>query len=327
MSIMDMKFGINLPAYGAPVVEMEIDSPLVGKGHREVRINLPLGYERLNYRIFFIDLTTENIIGPFSNGQVVDFSSFSGRVKIKAILDKDYMVSFKDTIKVPMIASGKYVPLGISYEYEGLLDINFYSMALCEHNFNSENALILLAKKNIENVLRASITQIIDQNRTSDGNVMASVFYCLENEVNLFIHENFNANIGNSMSWCTPLSNIKIRNENMDEIMQVINEPVEIARTIQIKDFENVLKMREIALQGDIDIRKEVCHAIEAVGSTGTMTPEQLCKLNTSLQSNNGLMDLVNNTGLNLSMNSNNLGLNLGINSEIPGLNYFKGKK
>lgn len=31
MSILDMNYGINLPAYGEPVVEQEIDSPWMSK--------------------------------------------------------------------------------------------------------------------------------------------------------------------------------------------------------------------------------------------------------------------------------------------------------
>lgn len=324
MSIMDMKFNINLSAYGEPVVEQEIDAPWVSKGHREVRINLPLGYERLKYRIFFIDLTSEEAIGPFFSGQVVNLSSFSGRVKIKAILDKEYMVSFRDTIDIPMNASGKYVPLRISYNYEGLLDINFDNIALCRESFSSEASLLLRAKSNMETVLRAIVSQIIDQNRTSDGNIVSSLFYSLETLVNLAIHQNFNEICGGYMSWCKPVNNIKIRNDNMNEIMQVINEPIEIARKRDEEIFVHTKKMQEIALQGSITLQTESIRAVAAIGATGVLEPDQLGALNTSLQTNNGLIDFVNNTGLNLSMN--NSGLNLNTNLETPALDYLKRK-
>ena len=327
MSILDMNYGINLPAYGEPVVEQEIDSPWMGKGHREVRINLPLGYERLNYKVFFIDLATGNAIGPFSNGQVVDFSSFSGRIKVKAVLDKEYTISFRNSIEIPMNASGKYVPFKISYEYNGLLDIDFDNIALCKESFTSESTLLMRAKSNMETVLRSIISQIIDQNRTPDGNIVSSLFYSLGTIVNLAIHKNFNEICGGYMTWCKPVNNIIIRNDNMSEIMNVVNEPVEIARTMQMKDFENDLKMREIALKGAIDVDTETIRAISAIGSTGTMSPDGLDKLNTSLRANNGFIDFVNNTSLNLGMNANSLGLNLSANSEIPALDYLKGRK
>lgn len=310
---MVMKFEINLPGYGEPIIEQEINSPWLAKEKREIRISLPLGYERCRYKVFFVDLFTNQMIGPYFNGQVVDFSSFGSRIKVKAILDKEYCVAFSGTIEIPMYSYGEYCPFKITYEYTGLIDIDYYNLALSNECFSSENVLLERARNNMEPMLRAIISQILSQNHSSSGGISSELFYNLETVVNIAIQNSFHKLCTDYLVWCKPVSNIKIKNTNMEQVMRVLNTPIQIERNMEQKKFESSLRMREQALISAAEIEKERVRAAAQIGQSGVYESDLI----QNLVFGNNFSEYVNNNISQLDLSIDN----------IPNLSFLMEKK
>lgn len=304
---MAIKFEISLPSYGEPVIEKEISAPWLAKERREIRISLPLGYERLKYKLFFIDLTDGSMIGPFFNGQVVDFGSFGSRIKIKAILDKEYHVSFRDTIEVPMFSCGEYCPFKITYDYTGLIDIDFYNLALSSESFSSESILLERAKGNMEPMLRAIISRILNQNQASSGGISSELFYNLETNVNIAIQNGFHKLCTDYLTWCIPVSNIKIKNTNMEQVMKVLNTPIQIARQREQAVFDSTIRIREKAVEKAAEMNIEGMRTIGQLGATGVYDVDSLNSLCNTMNGSNYLEFANNVPGLNLDISTPDL--------------------
>ena len=301
---MAIKFEINLASYGEPVIEQEINAPRLTKEGREIKVILPLGYERLKYKLFFIDLSDGNIIGPFFNGQVVNFGSFGSRVKIKAILDKEYRISFSDTIEIPMHSYGEYCSFCVSYDYSGLIDIDYNNLARSNDSFSSEAALLERAKVIMEPILRAVISQILTQNHSSTGGISSELFFNLETNVNAAIQNGFHKLCTDCMSWCNPLGCIKIKNTNMKQIMETLNTPTQIERKREQAVFEAGIRMRDQALISAAEIEKERIQAAAQIGATGVYEPDVI----QSLTGGSNYLDLISTVpGLNLDISTPNL--------------------
>ena len=251
-----MKFQINLPTSGTPIVETIINSPIRIK-KREIELLLPLGFERCRYKVCFVDMNNNQMIGPYSNGEVVDFGCFSGKIKVRAILDKEYNISFSDTITTAINTYGEYSPYTITYSYNGLIDIDIYNLAYSSCSFSSEQSLIMRAQVVMEQVLRTVIGIILSQNQVSGGGISSNVFYNLESIIAASIKKTFDDACQKYLIWCYPVGCLKIQNTNIQQVIGMLNTPIQIDRMKDQKIFESNIRLKEICVQSILELKKE----------------------------------------------------------------------
>lgn len=251
-----MKFQINLPTSGSPIVETIISSP-IGIKKREIELLLPLGFERCQYKVCFGDMNNSQMIGPYSNGEVADFSRFSGKIRVRAVLDKEYNISFSDTITTAINTYGEYSPYIITYSYNGLIDIDIYNLAYSSCSFSSEQSLIMRAQAILEQVLRTVIGITLSRNSMSGGGISSDVFYNLEFIISASIKKTFDEACKKYLIWCYPVGCLKIHNTNIQQVISMLNTPIQIDRMRDQQIFESNIKLKEICAQSIIELEKE----------------------------------------------------------------------
>lgn len=274
-----MKIQIILDVSGRPIEDAIIDAPLFIK-NCEIEIYLPSNFRDYKYKVCFISEDGKSIFGPFSNGQKFDFRKISGRkINVRAILDKEYHIEFKDTIKSVMNSFGEYCPFEITYKYSGIIDIDAINLAMSTCAFSNESLLIERAKSIMEQVLRAVIAQVLSQNLTQSSGISAHLFYNLETTVALAISNTFHEACNQYLIWCKPVGCLKIENTNMNQVIQMLNTPIQIERAREEQRFISDLKMREICATSLHELEKENIRAIAQIGSTGVHPIDELRKL------------------------------------------------
>lgn len=274
-----MKIQIKLPVSGKPIEETIIDSP-IGYKSREIEIYLPINYSYLKYKICFISTDGECVYGPFDNGDTFDFSKISGKkIKVKAILNKEYNIQIRDHINSVINANGELSPFEITYNYTGLIDIDARNLAMSSCAFSNEQSLIKRASVIMEQVLRAVITQIVSQNQSSMGGVSIQLLYNLETVVACAVSNTFNEACNNYLIWCRPVGCLKLENSNMPQILTKMNTPIQIERTRQQQLFDSNLRIKEITTQSLFEIEKEKIQATSQIGMTGAYPVNDLLRL------------------------------------------------
>lgn len=251
-----MKIQINLPTSGTPIVETIINSP-IGIKKREIELLLPLGFEHCRYKVCFLNMNNNHMIGPYSNGEVVDFSCFSGRIKVRAVLDKEYKISFSDTITTAINTYGEYSSYMITYSYSGLIDIDIYNLAYSTCSFSSEQSLIMRAQLIMEQVLRTVIGITLSQNQVSGGGISSNVFYNLEFIIAASIKKTFDEACQKYLIWCYPVGCLKIHNTNIQQVIDMLNTPIQIERMRDQETFKSNIRLKEICAQSIIELKKE----------------------------------------------------------------------
>lgn len=251
-----MKIQINLPTSGTPIVETIINSP-IGIKKREIELLLPLGFERCRYKVCFLDMNNNHMIGPYSNREVVDFSCFSGRIKVRAVLDKEYKISFSDTITTAINTYGEYSSYMITYSYSGLIDIDIYNLAYSTCSFSSEQSLIMRAQLIMEQVLRTVIGITLSQNQVSGGGISSNVFYNLEFIIAASIKKTFDEACKKYLIWCYPVGCLKIHNTNIQQVIDMLNTPIQIERMRDQETFKSNIRLKEICAQSILELKKE----------------------------------------------------------------------
>lgn len=274
-----MKYQIMLPAVGKPIEETVVNSPVIPK-KREIEIYLPRGYEHFKYKVCFISEDNGTLIGPFINGEIVDFGQLKGKkIKVKAILDKEYKIGFKDVVTLVINTYAQYCPLEITYRYTGVVDIDAYNLAMSTCTFSNETLLLERAKNIMETVLRAIISRIVIQNQASNGGVSAQLFYKLGADVELVISQTFHEACNQNLIWCKPVGCLKIENSNMNQVIEMLNIPIEIERKRTEQKFLSDLKLNEICTNSIYDIKKENIRSIAQIGATGVVPFHELSML------------------------------------------------
>ncbi len=251
-----MKFQIYLPTSGTPIVDTTIKSPKIVK-KREIELLLPLGFEHCRYKVCFADMNNSQMIGPYSNGEVVDFGCLNGRIKVRAILDKEYSISFSDTITTAINTYGEYSPYKITYSYSGLIDIDIYNLAGSSCTFSSEQSLIMRAQAIMEQVLRTVIGIILSQNQASGDGISSDVFYNLESIIAASIKKTFDEACQKYLIWCYPVGCLKIYNTNIQQVIGMLNTPIQIDRMRDEQIFESNIRLKEICVQSILELKKE----------------------------------------------------------------------
>lgn len=276
-----MKYQIKLPVSGRPIEETIIDSP-IGYKNREIEIYLPPNYCCLKdrYKVCFITNSGEYVYGPFGNGDMFDFSKISDKkIKVKAILNKEYNIQIEDCINSVINANGELSPFEITYDYTGLIDIDARSLAMSTCAFSDEQSLIERASLLMEQVLRAVITQVISQNQLSSGCVSSQLIYSLETVVANAVSYTFNEACNRYLIWCRPVGCLKLRNTNMVQILDKMNIPIQIERIRQQQLFESNLKIKEITAKSIYTLKTEKIRAISQIGMTGVHPVNDLLRL------------------------------------------------
>lgn len=274
-----MKYQIKLPVSGRPIEETIIDSPSINK-YREIEMYYPRGFENLRYKICFIDNNGKSVYGPFVNGEMFDFSKISGRkIKVKAILDKEYHIQISDYIDSVINAGGELSSFEITYDYTGLIDIDACKFAMSTCAFSDEQSLIERATLLMERVLRAVITQAISQYQLSSGCVSSQLIYSLETVVANAVSYTFNEACNRCLIWCRPVGCLKLRNTNMVQILDKMNIPIQIERIRQQQLFDSNLKIKEITAKSIYTLETEKIRAISQIGMTGAHPVSDLLRL------------------------------------------------
>ena len=276
-----MKYQIKLPVSGRPIEETIIDSP-IGYKNREIEIYLPPNYCCLKdrYKVCFITNSGKYVYGPFGNGDIFDFSKISDKkIKVKAILNKEYNIQIRDRIDTVINANGELSPFEITYDYTGLIDIDACKFAMSTCAFSDEQSLIKRASLIMEQVLRAVITQIVSQNQSSAGGVSSQLLYNLETVVACAVSNTFNEACNNYLIWCRPVGCLKLQNTNMVQILDKMNISIQIERIRQQQLFDSNLKIKEITAKSIYTLETEKIRAISQIGMTGAHSVSDLLRL------------------------------------------------
>lgn len=275
-----MKFQIKLPATGKPIESVIVEAPLFNK-YREIDLYLPHNcYGLMNYyKLCFID-ENGDIIGPYSNSQMVDFGRLSGgKITVKAVLDREYRIQINNCINSVINANGILTPFEVTYNYEGIIDIDAYNLAMSTCTFSSEQLLTDRASLIMEQVLRAVITQIISQNPSNAGGVSSQLLYNLETVVASAVSSTFNEACNNYLIWCRPVGCLRLQNTNMAQILDNMNIPIQIERMRQQQLFDSDKRIKEITTKSLFELKKENIRAISQMGMTGAYPVNDLLKL------------------------------------------------
>ena len=274
-----MKLQIMLPVTGKPIEETVISAP-IGAKKREIEIYLPCNYRNFKYKVCFISEDNSSIFGPFVNGQIFNFGRLKGKtITVKAILDKEYRIEFKDTIRSVLNTYGEYCPFEITYRYSGIFDIDANNLAMSTCTFSNETLLVERAKNIMEQVLRTVIAQVLNNNHANNSGVSAQLFYNLETTVALAISNTFHEACNQYLIWCKPVGCLKIENSNMKQVIGMLNTPIQIERRRDERKFLSDLKMNEICVNSIYELEKENIRAIAQIGATGVHPIDELKKL------------------------------------------------